>query len=61
MVTGLLISERAAARKSELLDDARTARLVRRARDRRRDVGDRAFRAPTPRGWLRSAPQTQSD
>ncbi|HET9188058.1 MAG TPA: hypothetical protein VFN80_08900 [Acidothermaceae bacterium] len=61
MFTGLLIAERAAVRRSELLDDARTARRARRARAAADVVRDKAPCAPARRGWLRSATQPQGD
>lgn len=60
MVTGLLISERADARRSELLDDARTAQLARRARESAHVVQKQGPCAPARRGWLRSLFQPQS-
>jgi len=50
MFTGLLIAERAAVRRSELLDDARTARRARRARAAADVVRDKAPCAPA--AWL---------
>ena len=61
MFTGLLIAERAAVRRSELLDDARTARRARRARDNARVVREQHPCAPARRGWLRLAIPRQCD
>jgi hypothetical protein len=61
MFTGLLIGERAAVRRSDLLDDARRAHFARRARGNRRVVREHGPCAAVRRGWLRSAIQPQSD
>lgn len=62
MYTGLLITERATARRSELLDDARTARRAHRARATTHVVRVAPPRPATlRRGWPRSATQPQSE